>query len=209
MAAQQLDAAAHACDQAAYYLSMAPPKALGWAQGLVGVAPDLGRLPGPRSADRSPLAGDRPPSNEGGGASTGPDGDTPDDPAPFIEEIFKRLPERIAGQGPTRGILTPPDGRGLVHLISGKGGPGAGAPGLTGPTADLLVARDHVEGHVAALLRRPGAVKEATLYINNRPCPGRLGCDRTLEDQLPKGTKLTIYWHGGHKVYRGNGKGMQ
>src|ERR1700704_3038013 len=35
-AAMQLDAAAHACEEAAHYLAMAPPKAKAWAERLVG-----------------------------------------------------------------------------------------------------------------------------------------------------------------------------
>ncbi|GAA3598590.1 hypothetical protein GCM10022235_82990 [Kribbella ginsengisoli] len=57
-------------------------------------------------------------------------------------------------------------------------------------------------------MRRPGAPREATLYLNNQPCGGPGGCDATLESQLPDGSQLTVYWPGGHKVYRGNGKGM-
>jgi hypothetical protein len=45
VAAQQLDAAARACEAAAHYLSMAPPKARGWAEGLVGTpGPSTNRL---------------------------------------------------------------------------------------------------------------------------------------------------------------------
>lgn len=186
-AALQLDAAAQACERAAQMASLAPPMARQWAEQMVSGE----RTVSGTSTHRDPTSGSSEPT-----------------PAPFIEHIFKRLPERVDDEGPTRGILTAPDGRGMTHLISGARGPGAGAPGLTGRTADLKVARDHVEGHVAALLRRAGAPKEATLYLNNRPCPGRYGCDKTLEDQLPNGTKLTVYWRGGHKVYRGNGKGM-
>lgn len=39
VAAQQLDAAARACEAAAHYLSMAPPKARAWAAALIGDAP--------------------------------------------------------------------------------------------------------------------------------------------------------------------------
>ena len=167
---------------------MAPPKSRAWAEQMVS---------GARTVS--------------GGGPTGPaSGGQPDasQPAPFIESIFKRLPERPENKGPTKGIIAAPDGRGMTHLISGARGPGAGSPRLTGPVAKLSVAQDHVEGHAAALLRRAGAPKEATLYLNNKPCPGEGGCDETLEDQLPKGTKLTVYWPGDHKVYRGNGKGM-
>jgi hypothetical protein len=73
-------------------------------------------------------------------------------------------------------------------------------------------ALDHVEGHVAAILRRAGASKDVTLYINNRPCPDKMGCYAILGDLLPVGTKLTLYWpeSDGLKsdVFRGNGKGL-
>ncbi|WP_425553404.1 DddA-like double-stranded DNA deaminase toxin [Kribbella hippodromi] len=177
---------------------MAPPKALGWAQRLVTT-----------EADTAPDSIGRPDPNRSGlRASEGGDAQEESGPAPYFEHIFKRLPERVGGQGPTRGILTSTDGRGMTHLVSGTRGPGAGAPGLTGWRVGLAVAREHVEGHAAALLRRTGAPTEATLYLNNKPCPGEAGCDQTLEDQLPKGTKLTVYWPGDRKVYRGNGKGM-
>ncbi|MDX3002676.1 SCP1.201-like deaminase [Kribbella solani] len=191
-AVAQLDEAARACDTAAHYLSLAPPKALGWAQGLV----TMGVAEGSDSTGRNPLALDS--------GETQPESE----PAPYFEHIFKRLPKRPGGQGATSGILTSTDGRGMTHLVSGTRGPGANAPALTGWRAGLAVAREHVEGHAAALLRRSGAPKEATLYLNNKPCPGEAGCDETLEDQLPSGTKLTVYWPGDRKVYRGNGKGM-
>ncbi|WP_460662338.1 DddA-like double-stranded DNA deaminase toxin [Kribbella swartbergensis] len=130
-------------------------------------------------------------------------------PAPFDQKLFDRLPERPGGRGPTSGILSRTDGRGPIHLVSGQKGPGRGSPGLTGRIAKLQVAGDHVEGHAAALMRRAGAPREATLYLNNKPCPGQYGCDETLPSQLPEGSKLTVYWPGGHKVYRGTGEGLE
>ncbi|NEA30155.1 hypothetical protein [Streptomyces sp. SID13031] len=56
VAAQQLDAAARACEQAAHYLSMAPPKAKTWAERLVG-APRSGDRPDAQSADRNRATG--------------------------------------------------------------------------------------------------------------------------------------------------------
>ncbi|MFI5693971.1 hypothetical protein ACIA58_19145 [Kribbella sp. NPDC051586] len=53
VAAQQLDAAARACEAAAHYLSMAPPKARGWAEGLVGTAGPSTNRPSSDSADRN------------------------------------------------------------------------------------------------------------------------------------------------------------
>ncbi|MFD7159454.1 hypothetical protein ACFV9C_32980 [Kribbella sp. NPDC059898] len=53
VAAQQLDAAAHACEAAAHYLSMAPPKARTWAEGLIGAAGPSTNRPSSDSANRN------------------------------------------------------------------------------------------------------------------------------------------------------------
>ncbi|TDO55135.1 hypothetical protein EV651_11599 [Kribbella sp. VKM Ac-2571] len=55
VAAQQLDAAARACEAAAHYLSMAPPKARGWAEGLIGTPGPSTNRPSSDSADRNKL----------------------------------------------------------------------------------------------------------------------------------------------------------
>ncbi|WP_405058614.1 DddA-like double-stranded DNA deaminase toxin [Kribbella sp. NBC_01505] len=217
---------------------MAPPKARGWAERLTGAPPgetgrpDIGlgernplisNGPGPSKRDldgrggnrRPDPAGDKgrprgPGASDGGGQPPAFAVEVPDRPAPapFINEIFRRLPDRPNNSGPTRGILTRTDGRGPIHLVSGSKGPGGQSPGLTGWLARLGVARDHVEGHAAALMRRAGAPREATLYLNNKPCglddeDQPLGCDGTLKYQLPPGSKLTVYWPGGHKIYIG------
>jgi hypothetical protein len=57
VAAQQLDAAARACEAAAHFLSMAPPKARGWAEGLVGTAGPSTNRPSSGSADRNKTTG--------------------------------------------------------------------------------------------------------------------------------------------------------
>ncbi|MFG1912416.1 hypothetical protein [Kribbella sp. NPDC048928] len=57
VAAQQLDAAAQACEAAAHFLSMAPPKARGWAEGLLGDGGPSTNRPSSDSADRTKLAG--------------------------------------------------------------------------------------------------------------------------------------------------------
>jgi hypothetical protein len=56
VAAQQLDAAARACEAAAHYLSMAPPKARAWAERLVGEGRRSDR-PSADSADRNKATG--------------------------------------------------------------------------------------------------------------------------------------------------------
>ncbi|WP_329001170.1 hypothetical protein OHA18_42880 [Kribbella sp. NBC_00709] len=57
VAAQQLDAAARACEAAAHYLSMAPPKARGWAEGLVGTPGPSTNRPSSDSANRNKATG--------------------------------------------------------------------------------------------------------------------------------------------------------
>jgi hypothetical protein len=56
VAAQQLDAAARACEAAAHYLSMAPPKARAWAERLIGDARTTNR-PASNSANRNKATG--------------------------------------------------------------------------------------------------------------------------------------------------------
>jgi hypothetical protein len=56
VAAQQLDAAARACEAAAHYLSMAPPKARAWTERLIGDGRTTDR-PSSDSADRNKTTG--------------------------------------------------------------------------------------------------------------------------------------------------------
>ena len=57
VAAQQLDAAARACEAAAHYLTLAPPKARAWAEGLVGIGGPTTNRPSADSADRNKSTG--------------------------------------------------------------------------------------------------------------------------------------------------------
>ena len=36
-------------------------------------------------------------------------------------------------------------------------------------------------------------LKDATIIINNKPCPGPYGCHRNLWKFLPEGARLTVY----------------
>jgi hypothetical protein len=56
VAAQQLDAAARACEAAAHYLSLAPPKARAWTERLIGDGSTSSR-PSANSADRNKATG--------------------------------------------------------------------------------------------------------------------------------------------------------
>lgn len=102
------------------------------------------------------------------------------------------------------------------RLLSGSDGPARGAPGLNHdyPVAGWEAALTHVEGHAAALLRRPGAPTEAVLVLSKVPCPAPRGCQVALPKILPVGTTLHVYvlgsagpptWHGS---YTGDGRGV-
>lgn len=130
------------------------------------------------------------------------------EPAPYIASFFDRLAIRHQDDSPTDGVLTSEDGAEIQPVTSGKAGPGHGAPGLRPPWSQTISVTDHAEGHAAALLRRLGLTR-VTLYVNNKPCPNRGGCDRLLPDILPEGTQLTVYGPDGFcKVYVGNGRGL-
>lgn len=57
VAAQQLDAAARACEAAAHYLQLAPPKSRAWAERLVGSGGPSTNRPSSDSADRNKTTG--------------------------------------------------------------------------------------------------------------------------------------------------------
>lgn len=64
-------------------------------------------------------------------------------------------------------------------------------------------AETHVEAHAASYMRR-SHISEAILVINNRPCPGMMGCDSLLPRLLPANATLTVYGTEGFvKTYDG------
>ncbi|GAA0507560.1 hypothetical protein GCM10011581_20680 [Saccharopolyspora subtropica] len=185
------DAAQHA-DQAAAKLRTAAEHLTAYLADTIGIAaPDTSSW--------------RPPSYQ-------PNMDAPAHPAPLHRRHLDALPKRPNRRSPTHAVLTTTDGTKLHEVNSGISGPGEGGPELRDRWRNFAVATQHAEGHAAALLRtslRKQGITEATLYVNNRPCPGRFGCDATLPGQLPKGTRLTVYWPGGHRVYEGTGEGTE
>ncbi|PKW13306.1 nucleic acid/nucleotide deaminase of polymorphic system toxin [Saccharopolyspora spinosa] len=185
---QRLADAAHHADQAAANLRTTAEHLTSYLADPVGIsAPDTTSW--------------KPPSYR-------PTMNAPARPAPLHRRHLAALPERSNRRSPTTGILTTADGTKLDIVRSGRHGPGTGGPGLIGRWQHMASANDHAEGHAAALLREH-AFTEATLYVNNRPCPGELGCDATLPAQLPAGARLTVYWPGGYQVYEGTGEGLQ
>ncbi|MFD7158826.1 DddA-like double-stranded DNA deaminase toxin [Kribbella sp. NPDC059898] len=189
MAAAQLDEAARRCEEAAHYLSLAPPKARSWVEQMVSGE----RIAEPCPADALPPAG-------GGGSHPATDsrragGGRDDDWDPAVREIFQRLPVR-ARKDKTRGVWVDPDG--TEHDLN------SGVDEYTGDAERLIVEEDldiapgdvtlgsHVEVKFAMFMRRNGLSNE-TIIINNRPCEGPYSCDENLEKFLPDGAKLTVW----------------
>jgi hypothetical protein len=115
----------------------------------------------------------------------------------------------------TVGTLATSDGDNRSAPIwSGVEGPGKGAPGVRTDHRWHLAKSvvEHVEGHVAAVLRGEKAPKEATLVVSKPPCDDEpWGCDRILPHVLPRGTRLTVYIASENGVrdwrtYEGTGK---
>jgi hypothetical protein len=193
MAAMQLDEAARRCEEAAHYLSLAPPRARGWVEQMVSgertVGPSSGPSPRPdATAGRTPTADSRRPDR--GSKQADEDWD------PAVKEIFQRLPAR-ARKDKTRGKWADPDG--TEHdLISG-------VDEYTGDAERLIVEKDldiapgdvtlgsHVEVKFAMFMRRRGLTDETIVINNNQPCEGPYSCDENLEKFLPDGAKLTVY----------------
>lgn len=129
------------------------------------------------------------------------DTDQPDTPAPFDAEVRALVPDRIGGEGKTRGRFVDDAGNVSSEIISTYAGRSAELakprPGMNG---NIL---SHVEAHAAATMRLDG-ITEGTLYINNPPCPGPRGCDKMLPRMLPPDSKLTVYGPDEYvKIYRG------
>ncbi|MDG4834114.1 SCP1.201-like deaminase [Solwaraspora sp. WMMD1047] len=158
-----------------------------------------------------PLKAQSPPPKPGGVAGT------PTFPA-GVAAAAAILRSLLPRGSKVAGMLLSPDGRTRSKPIwSGGDGPGAGAPGLRRDSAlrwhQMAAATQHVEGHAAAILRRPAAPAEAILVVSAPPCGGPKGCHRRLAEMLPVGTTLRVYVAGDGDTptwwadYHGNGRG--
>lgn len=139
----------------------------------------------------------------------------------FVTAAAHRLRDRVP-HSKTVGLLLDGEGNPLSNEIwSGEDGPGRGAPRLRRdgpkPWAGMTPAKEHVEGHAAAILRQDDAPSGAVLVLTKKPCPGRYGCRQLLPDLLPRGTTLRVYVVAedgtvelfGKRPYRGNGLGVK
>ena len=162
-----------------------------------------------------------PPSSSSKGLSSPGGADAAPGRVPaFVTGIVAELRSMLPRGTKVVGVMTAPDGGNRSAPIwSGVDGPAAGAPGLRAddqvPWHQLKTVLEHVEGHVAAIMRHPGAPRHAVLVISESPCERRpFGCDRVLPALLPQGATLTVYvgdedgsarlW----KTYTGTGRGV-
>lgn len=129
-----------------------------------------------------------------------------------IPETVTRLAEGLQPWKPRTPVRARRlDGGDDADFVSGKDV--KAAAGLRPEYAARVSVTDHAEGHLAERMRRPGARQHETLVVTKRPCPGDLGCDRTLPHIIPEGSTVTIYvvtldglrlW----RTYRGTGEGI-
>ncbi|MEN3612418.1 DddA-like double-stranded DNA deaminase toxin [Plantactinospora sp. ZYX-F-223] len=149
-----------------------------------------------------------------------------DNPAPpagaaaprWVASMAEALLPLLPSGSKTAGILATADGKTRSKPIwSGVQGPGANAPGLrrddkTNQWHRLKSAVEHVEGHVAAIMRRGTGPKDAVLVVSQPPCPGPYGCATILPALLPAGSRLAVYVVGTDgrtrywKTYTGTGE---
>jgi hypothetical protein len=219
MAAMQLDEAARRCEEAAHYLSLAPPRARGWVEQMVnGVR--TAEPSGGGTASRTDMGAKRTSPAEGRraedsstpealkGSEAADEDELPDfDPEPFRQKLPKRVVTRSYSPK-TRGIWV--DDQGNEHdLVSGRHDPEYQEAQRHAEKLELvhephkLSAAADVELKFAMKMRRQG-IQRARIVLNNRPCPGELGCDELLPRFLPSGSELTVYGPDGfEKIYHG------
>lgn len=205
----KLEAAARECEAAAIVLGQLAPMLFAFAAWLA--------LPGgPDKAAKRPavvVAGSGLPN-----VSPEPDLETsiPD----FIDAAKDAVPQRTK-RDPTTGRLFLDDGSPIssttgIDWVSGRND--SAGEGLENRLARAWSTTDHVEGHVAAWMRRNVDVKVLNLLLNKMPCPGERGCDETLAAKIGQGTVIRVYVADAdvsgnrtvrlHDTYRGTGEGV-
>jgi hypothetical protein len=166
-----------------------------------------------------------PPASASETEPTGAEGEHHPVPA-YVQDAAAKLTWPSPGTNHTYGIALGADGQpiwrdtaGNPNIQSGRIGPGQGAPGLR-READTLwhqlkSATEHVEGHVAALMRRQDGPRAVSLALTQPPCSRRpYGCEYVVRSLLPRGSRLTVYVadrHGTpryHGTFIGTGEGV-
>jgi hypothetical protein len=224
VAAQQLDAAARACEAAAHHLSLAPPKARDWALRMVegirtgpvvdenacrpdvpgGSTPPAERRP---DGDRAEPEADKPDKTAAAGDEAGL-GDESTAPRLTHEDawrLFQKLPDRSksgVSRPKTRGKWI--DHAGVEQdLVSAEDEQSAVIRQFLrerniGPETGEIMSPSHVETKFGMFMRRNG-LKHESIVINNIPCEGEWSCGELLRDILPPGATLTVFGPAGFK----------
>lgn len=122
-----------------------------------------------------------------------------------LRGVIERIgwPKKPNGATDARGLLADATGRPLFRatLFAARDGPANDTSDLKEPwRSSDLTTRFHIEGNVAAHMRRNG-IREAVLYLNTNVCgsrgaggwPDPRRCLANLADHLPVGT--TLYTH--------------
>lgn len=109
----------------------------------------------------------------------------------IITAINAGLPNRNR-VGKTSGYLFDGDGNMIGDIIvSGRNSPYYRDTTLIRGDDKLYSIQSHVEAQVAGIMR-DNNISNATLVINNHPCPGIVGCNNLLSSMLPQRANLRV-----------------
>lgn len=129
-----------------------------------------------------------------------------------IAEITGALPPAVPKPNPTgrktHGRWVDEEGR-IHEAVSGRDDDSAEAWRILReakiPLPAEPVAVTHVEIKLAARMVRESR-RHMEVVINNRPCPGRFGCDVLLPAILPEGYSMTVHGPGYRQTFTGGKK---
>ncbi|WP_436493495.1 DddA-like double-stranded DNA deaminase toxin [Actinokineospora sp. HUAS TT18] len=129
-----------------------------------------------------------------------------------VEHLKHKLPPAVPKPNPTgrktHGLWRDESGK-LREEVSGRDEDSAEAWELLRqariplPSEPVIVT--HVEVKLAARMVREQR-RHVEIVINNRPCPGRFGCDVLLPVILPEGYSMTIHGPGYRQTFTGGKK---
>lgn len=126
-----------------------------------------------------------------------------------VAELQGKLPPSVPKPNPegrkTHGVWVDEQGR-RHFVLSGRDDVSAEvwrqlqAAGMSPARPPATI--DHVEAKVAAEMVN-GNIQHVDVVLNNRPCPGVLGCDALLPVLLPEGSSMTVHGPRYRKTFTG------
>ncbi|RKZ78238.1 MAG: hypothetical protein DRR16_28050, partial [Candidatus Parabeggiatoa sp. nov. 3] len=108
----------------------------------------------------------------------------------LVHNVKVQLPIRSGIHDPTEGVLYDENDNEVGRFKSGKN-PYSNDKTLVRGDDKIYMIQDHVEAQVAGKMVAC-QMSSGTLVINNRPCPGKAGCDNSVERMIPIGSKLRV-----------------